>query len=70
MEQPDAPKKDETSTKKGECFCNRNLTVEETKKIIQELRDSEGIKNYNLFTSQNCPLNDNDKTYEKFTSEN
>jgi predicted chitinase len=61
--------KKEEEKKTGNCFCNRDISVDETKKIIKELRDSEAIKNYNLFTSQNCPLNDNDKTYEKFTTE-
>lgn len=51
------------------CFCNRDIEVEELKSIIKEMRESEGLKNYAIFTASNCTLDASDKTYERLTEE-
>lgn len=42
----------------GNCFCNRDLTEEDIRKIY---------KNKPLFSANNCPLPNNEKTYKLFT---
>ena len=52
----------------GECYCNRELTVDEFKNIFTRLRRSE---QYNLDTlnGSNCIISDSDKTIERLTEE-
>lgn len=60
-------------TKGTKCFCNRDLTVEEVKNIVKQLRDSDSyVKKkfgYDLFSKSDCNIPSNEKTYEKFTEE-
>jgi predicted chitinase len=49
------------------CYCNRDITVDEFKAIIAKMRDSENIKSKDIFTSSNCTLSDDEKSYEKLT---
>lgn len=55
------------------CACNRNLSVDEVKNMIRELRDKDAyvkkIYGYNLFSKSNCKIPEKDKTYERFTEE-
>ncbi|WP_310556317.1 hypothetical protein [Flavobacterium sp.] len=51
------------------CFCNRDITLEEIKSIVLKMRSEEGIKTKYLFSSENCPLDSSDKTYERLTEE-
>jgi len=57
----------------GKCFCNSDLTVEEVKNIVKQLRDSDSyVKKkfgYDLFSKSDCNIPSNEKTYEKFTEE-
>src|SRR5699024_7429295 len=55
--------------KLNKCFCDRDFATEEINKIVKALRDYDGIKNYNLFTSKNCNIPQKDKTYERFAEE-
>jgi predicted chitinase len=55
--------------KGNSCFCNRNFTVEEVKKIVKLLRSIDKLKTETLFTLRNCNLPIEDKTYERFTNE-
>ncbi len=59
--------------KKGDCFCNRDLSSEEFEKIIHNLRDSETrVKKdsgYILFGANNCKLIERDKSIEKLRVE-
>lgn len=54
----------------GECFCNRDLTLEECTEIIEKLRDSESAvksaSGYSLFAASNCNLPAGDKSIAKF----
>lgn len=52
-----------------QCFCHRDFTVDEVKKIVKELRASENISNTNLFTASNCHIPSAEKNYERFTEE-
>jgi len=62
-----------STTVAGECFCNRDLTVEECTDVIEKLRDSESaVKNasgYSLFGASNCNLPAGDKTIARFTAQ-
>lgn len=51
------------------CYCNRNITLDEIKSIVLKMRKEEGIKTKSLFSSENCPLDSADKTYERLTEE-
>lgn len=51
------------------CYCDRDITVEEFKQIIKEMRVSEKITSTTIFTESNCTLPDAEKTYEKLTEE-
>ena len=50
----------EVASKRGGCFCYRDFTVEEIKKIIYQLRDFEpNVKRtlgYSLFSAKNCNI--------------
>lgn len=61
------PEKKEGKKNDGKCFCDRDLTVDEFKKIISQMRDSEGILSKEVFTADNCTLREFDRTYEKLT---
>ena len=57
------PEKDvgnEPKRRCGKCYCHRDFTVEEIKKII-------GV--HHLFSWKNCPLPKNEKNYERLTEE-
>jgi predicted chitinase len=43
---------------KEKCLCNRDMTLDELKKMISEMRESEGIKNIKIFNHKNCTLED------------
>jgi predicted chitinase len=51
------------------CYCNRDITVAEFKKIIKEMRLSEKNNSTSIFISNNCTLPDVEKTYERLTEE-
>ncbi len=51
------------------CYCDRDMTVEEFKKIIKEMRVSEKNNSTSIFTSSNCTLPETEKTYERLTEE-
>lgn len=51
------------------CYCGVDFTVEEIKSIVLKMREEEGIKTKALFSSENCPLDSTDKTYERLTDE-
>jgi len=52
------------------CYCYRDFTVDEVKKIVEALKKSEGYALPNLlFEEKNCILNKSDRTYERFTIE-
>lgn len=54
---------------KNKCFCNKNLSVDDVKNIVKQLRLSDGLKDLKLFSKYNCKLPEKDKTYERFTQE-
>lgn len=58
-----------SNTKKGNCYCNRDLTEAEFVEIFQKLRDSESrVKKdsgYNLFGHKDCPLPASERTIKK-----
>ncbi|MDX4036570.1 hypothetical protein [Aliarcobacter skirrowii] len=62
---------EEVVAKIVKCYCYRDFTVDEVKKIVKDLRDSEETTkgNYDLFTAENCKLPQNERTYERFTEE-
>lgn len=49
------------------CFCDRDFTVDDIKKIISSLRASENVVDLSLFNSSNCNMPETEKTYEIFT---
>jgi predicted chitinase len=51
------------------CYCGRDFTLDEIKSVVSKMRKTEGIKTKDLFTSENCPLNDSDKTYARLVEE-
>ena len=51
------------------CFCGRDFTVDEVKSIVKELRKSESISSTTLFSDSRSPLQEPDRTYERFTEE-
>lgn len=51
------------------CYCNRDFTVDELKKIVATMRATEGIADKSLFSAENCPLSADDKSYERFAVE-
>ena len=53
----------------NKCFCNKNLSVDDVKNIVKQLRLSDGLKDLKLFSGSNCKLPEKDKTYERFTQE-
>ncbi|GAA4166627.1 hypothetical protein GCM10022217_40720 [Chryseobacterium ginsenosidimutans] len=65
------PLKKEEEVKKGDgkCFCDRDLELEELKLIVKQLRLSEKIISTSLFSDENCPLLNSDKTYDKLLEE-
>ena len=54
---------------KGECFCYRDFSVEEFKNIILEMRVFSKNSVKDLFYKKNCPLSEEDKTFERLTEE-
>ncbi len=54
---------------KGECFCYRDFSVEEFKNIILEMRAFSKNSVKDLFYKKNCPLSEEDKTFERLTEE-
>ena len=54
---------------KGECFCYRDFSVEEFKNIILEMREFSKNSFKDLFYKKNCPLSEEDKTFERLTEE-
>lgn len=54
---------------KGECFCYRDFSVEEFKNIILEMRVFSKNSVKGLFYKKNCPLSEEDKTFERLTEE-
>jgi glycoside hydrolase, family 19, putative len=54
---------------KGECFCYRDFSVEEFKNIILEMRAFSKNSFKDLFYKKNCPLSEEDKTFERLTEE-
>lgn len=61
---------EEVVAKIVKCYCYRDFTVDEVKKIVKELRDSEDETkgNYDLLT-RNTEIPQEDRTYERFTEE-
>ncbi len=51
------------------CFCDRDLTLDELKLIVKQLRASEKKKSISVFADENCPLSETDKTYERLLEE-
>ena len=51
------------------CFCNRDITLDELKLIVKQLRTSEKKKSTSLFDQENCPLPESDTTYERLLQE-
>lgn len=68
--EPDKKKEEEKNEK---CFCDRDFTVDEIKKIVKELRDSnpyiKKMYGYKLFSKSDCKIPEDEKNYEKFTEE-
>lgn len=62
-----APVPEEKDDKK--CFCDRDLTLDELKLIVKQLRASEKKKSISVFADENCPLSETDKTYERLLEE-
>ncbi len=52
----------------GECYCNRDFTVEEFKNIFIRLRRSEEY-NLNILNGNNCNIPSSDKILERLTEE-
>ncbi|MEQ3500463.1 hypothetical protein ABMY20_11955 [Tenacibaculum sp. SSH1-16] len=52
----------------GECYCNRDLTVEEFKNIFTRIRKSEKLGN-GILNHNNCAIPSNDKTFKRLTQE-
>ncbi|WP_062055741.1 hypothetical protein [Aquimarina longa] len=52
----------------GECYCNRDLTIEEFKNIFTRLRKSEKY-NLEILNASNCSIPSSDKTFERLTEE-
>ncbi|MBN6063290.1 LysM peptidoglycan-binding domain-containing protein [Aggregatibacter actinomycetemcomitans] len=55
--------------KEDGCFCYRDFTVEEFKSIILEMRKFSKNPYKNLFYEKNCPLPEDDKSFERLTEE-
>ncbi|WP_288446879.1 hypothetical protein [uncultured Chryseobacterium sp.] len=51
------------------CYCDRDLTIDELKLIVKQLRASEKKKSTVIFSDENCPLPESDTTYERLLSE-
>lgn len=51
------------------CYCDRDLTIDELKLIVKQLRASEKKKSTSLFADENCPLSESDRTYERLLDE-
>lgn len=51
------------------CFCNRDIKLDEMKSIVSSMRQNEGITSKSLFSQENCPLPETDKTYERLVEE-
>ncbi|MFZ4927550.1 hypothetical protein [Chryseobacterium sp. Mn2064] len=62
-----APVPEQKDDKK--CFCDRNLTIDELKLIVKQLRASEKKKSTAIFSDENCPLPESDTTYERLLDE-
>ncbi|KAA1244508.1 hypothetical protein [Aquimarina sp. RZ0] len=54
--------------KSGECYCNRELTVEEFKNIFTRIRKSEKLGN-DILSHSNCSIPNEDKTFDRLTEE-
>ncbi|AZA79801.1 DUF4280 domain-containing protein [Chryseobacterium sp. G0186] len=53
----------------GKCFCDRDLTLDELKLVVKQLRASEKKKSTAIFADENCPLPESDATYERLLQE-
>lgn len=53
----------------NKCFCNKDLTEQELKKIISDLRTIAKIKTADLFQKENCKLPNNQKSYTFLVSQ-
>ncbi|PWN68976.1 hypothetical protein C1631_012965 [Chryseobacterium phosphatilyticum] len=51
------------------CYCDRDLTIDELKLIIKQLRASEKKNSTAIFDDENCPLQESDKTDERLLVE-
>jgi len=60
---------DATAAEPEKCFCGRDIRVDEFEKIINDLKDAEGIKGRSLFTKKNCKIPQEDKTMQRLTEE-
>lgn len=55
------------SIKKGQsCFCNRNISIEELKNIVSQLRKTESLNQHDLFNDRRSILSESDRNYESF----
>ncbi|BAP30461.1 uncharacterized protein CHSO_1424 [Chryseobacterium sp. StRB126] len=53
----------------GKCFCDREMTLDELKLVVKQLRASEKKKSTAIFSDENCPLPAADTTYERLLEE-
>jgi predicted chitinase len=53
----------------GECYCNKDLSVEEFMRIIKRLRKNEGLGGGTILNHDNCDISNEDKTFERLTEE-
>ena len=56
-------------TKLGDCSCNRDLTLGELEEIVKKLRDSENVKDYDVFKHTNCQLNASQRNTQSLLNE-
>ena len=58
-----------TADRANECWCDRDFTVEEVRKIILLMRRMENISSQEIFSAWNSPLGRSDRTFERLTEE-
>ncbi len=51
----------------GECYCNRDFTVEEVTRIIKRLRKNENLSGNSILSHDNCKITN--KSFDKLTEE-
>lgn len=44
------------------CYCNRDFDVNDIEMIVKQLRQSAGLNTLELFSKNNCKLDNKDKT--------